>query len=73
LPEKPENRAILGCVRIECPTCKAVLADVPDDYGPRPFCSPRCKLADLYHWLNEDYRVSEPVQLDVLDERSKLN
>lgn len=22
-----------------------------------PFCSPRCKQVDLYHWLNEDYRV----------------
>jgi len=25
----------------------------------RPFCSRRCKLIDLAHWLNEDYRISE--------------
>ena len=23
----------------------------------RPFCSERCKLADLGHWLSGDYRV----------------
>ena len=23
----------------------------------RPFCSERCKLADLGRWLSEDYRV----------------
>jgi hypothetical protein len=25
----------------------------------RPFCSERCKLADLGHWLSGDYRVPE--------------
>jgi endogenous inhibitor of DNA gyrase (YacG/DUF329 family) len=25
----------------------------------RPFCSERCKLADLGRWLSEDYRVPE--------------
>jgi endogenous inhibitor of DNA gyrase (YacG/DUF329 family) len=24
----------------------------------RPFCSERCKLADLGRWLSEDYRVA---------------
>jgi hypothetical protein len=24
----------------------------------RPFCSERCRLADLGRWLSEDYRVS---------------
>ena len=24
----------------------------------RPFCSERCKLADLGHWLSGDYRVA---------------
>jgi endogenous inhibitor of DNA gyrase (YacG/DUF329 family) len=27
--------------------------------GWRPFCSERCKLADLGRWLSEDYRVPE--------------
>jgi uncharacterized protein len=25
----------------------------------RPFCSERCKMADLGRWLSEDYRVPE--------------
>jgi hypothetical protein len=24
----------------------------------RPFCSERCRLADLGHWLSGDYRVA---------------
>lgn len=48
-------------MKICCPICKTVLEDVPDDFPPRPFCSPRCKLLDLGNWLNESYRVSEPI------------
>jgi hypothetical protein len=29
----------------------------PVDPAWRPFCSERCKLADLGHWLSGDYRV----------------
>jgi endogenous inhibitor of DNA gyrase (YacG/DUF329 family) len=25
----------------------------------RPFCSERCKMADLGRWLSEDYRVPD--------------
>ena len=32
----------------------------PVDAAWRPFCSERCKLADLGRWLTESYRV--PVQ-----------
>lgn len=54
--------------------CKAVLEDVPDDFPSRPFCSARCKLADLHSWLSEEYRVSEPLPLaSEEDERRKLN
>lgn len=39
-----------------CPTCKApTVWSVENPY--RPFCSDRCKLADLGSWLNGDYRV----------------
>jgi len=48
-------------VRIVCPGCKKVLEDVPADYPPRPFCSARCKLADLDGWLSERYSISEPL------------
>jgi len=29
----------------------------PVDARWRPFCSERCKMADLGRWLSEDYRV----------------
>jgi uncharacterized protein len=32
----------------------------PADPAWRPFCSERCKMADLGRWLGEEYRV--PVQ-----------
>jgi uncharacterized protein len=50
-----------GPMNIRCPTCGKQLTDVPRDYPPRPFCSQRCKLADLNSWLNEAYRISEPL------------
>ena len=31
----------------------------PVDAAWRPFCSERCKLADLGRWLTETYRVPE--------------
>ena len=49
--------------QIPCPRCgKKVkyrrLADVPTF----PFCSERCRLIDLGNWLDERYRISEPVE-----------
>ena len=44
-------------MRIDCPICKRVLADAPDDHGPRPFCSAQCKMIDLGNWLSEAYRI----------------
>ena len=29
------------------------------DPASRPFCSERCRLADLGRWLSEDYRVPD--------------
>jgi len=47
-------------MRIDCPICKRVLADAPDNHGPRPFCSTRCKMIDLGNWLSETYRIPVP-------------
>lgn len=47
-------------MRIECPTCKKVIENAPDDFESRPFCCPRCKLIDLGKWLDESYRISAP-------------
>ena len=43
-----------------CPICHKVLAS-EERTGPFPFCSWRCKKLDLYRWLNEEYRISEPI------------
>jgi endogenous inhibitor of DNA gyrase (YacG/DUF329 family) len=40
--------------------CKTELDDVPTDFAARPFCSMRCKLADLSNWLNEAYKLPRP-------------
>lgn len=43
-----------------CPTCKGPAAPFPDNPA-HPFCSRRCKLADLSNWFSERYAVpAEP-------------
>ena len=59
-------------MRIVCPIYQTVLEDAPDNHGPRPFCSTRCKMIDLGNWLNEAYRVSEPIRPED-DEELKLS
>ncbi|MEO2068516.1 MAG: DNA gyrase inhibitor YacG [Desulfurobacteriaceae bacterium] len=41
--------------KIVCPNCKKEATWEGNPY--RPFCSEKCKLADLSKWLNEEYRV----------------
>lgn len=47
-------------LHIRCPICKTEL-EVAEDFGPRPFCSVRCKLIDLGNWLSDKYVISEPL------------
>jgi endogenous inhibitor of DNA gyrase (YacG/DUF329 family) len=54
-------------MRIECPICKKVLVDAPDDFGPRPFCSTPCKMIDLGNWLSEAYRIPVARHDDLTD------
>lgn len=56
-----------------CPRCKKVLESVPSDFPPRPFCSARCKLADLDNWLSERYVVSSPIPSAQGDEDEHLH
>lgn len=51
-----EKRGLL----VSCPTCGKKLNW--QDSPHRPFCSERCKLADLGKWLDEDYRISSPLE-----------
>ncbi len=46
-----------------CPICeRAVLAR--EENSAFPFCSSRCQLVDLGHWLDGEYRVpGEPAEV----------
>jgi endogenous inhibitor of DNA gyrase (YacG/DUF329 family) len=51
-----------------------VVKDAPDDHAYRPFCSKRCKLADLHNWLTDAYRISTPLTPGELeDDEVKLS
>jgi hypothetical protein len=45
---------------MRCPICHQEVSWAGNPF--RPFCSERCKLIDLDHWLSERYRVSTPVE-----------
>jgi endogenous inhibitor of DNA gyrase (YacG/DUF329 family) len=55
--------------KVRCPTCKKEGDWFAEKYGP--FCSKRCKLVDLGKWLNEEHKVSEPLQPDQMVEPEK--
>ena len=55
-------------VRFHCPTCRRALEGTRADYPTLPFCSPRCRAADLGNWLNESYRIGSPVSEEDLDQ-----
>lgn len=41
---------------VACPRCGTQVAWAPESRF-RPFCSERCKMADLGAWATEEYRV----------------
>lgn len=45
---------------LQCPACGGAI----EDGKSRPFCSPRCRLADLEQWFNGEYTISRPIELD---------
>lgn len=54
-------------MRFNCPTCRRALEGTREDFPSLPFCSVRCRSADLGSWLNESYRISSPVSEEDLD------
>ncbi|HAZ11815.1 MAG: hypothetical protein A2X86_07815 [Bdellovibrionales bacterium GWA2_49_15] len=40
---------------VKCPTCGERFNYYDSEF--RPFCSERCKLIDLGHWLDGDYAI----------------
>ncbi|MEC8023163.1 MAG: DNA gyrase inhibitor YacG [Myxococcota bacterium] len=45
---------------MKCQYCKAVLPS-RDNNPTYPFCSKRCKMADLGRWFGGEYVLSRPV------------
>ena len=52
-----------------CPTCERNFD--PDQNTAVPFCSVRCRLADLDRWLNEDHSL--PYERPEEDEEAVVN
>lgn len=47
---------------IKCRKCgKEIFYHDPSDVPWFPFCSERCKLVDLGKWLDEEHRISTPI------------
>ncbi len=55
---------MIARLRIKCPACRKEGEWFATPYGP--FCSKRCKLVDLGQWLDEEHKLSRP-----LDEEEK--
>jgi len=54
-----------------CPKCgKVFFYDGSDEEMKKafPFCSARCKMADLDSWFTEDYKISRSIHPDDLEE-----
>lgn len=51
-----------------CPTCKRKLTLESERPSFRPFCSERCRLADLGAWLDGAHRIVAPLSEEDLDE-----
>jgi endogenous inhibitor of DNA gyrase (YacG/DUF329 family) len=60
--------AYLFRVKRKCPTCGRQLADADEVRGFRPFCSERCRAADLGKWLDGGYRIESPISEEDLDQ-----
>jgi uncharacterized protein len=55
-------------VKPRCPTCRKALADTDEARPFRPFCSSRCRLADLGKWLNGGFKIESPASEEDLDQ-----
>lgn len=56
--------------KTRCPTCKKAGEWFAGKYGP--FCSHRCKLADLGKWFNGEHAISEPLRPEHLEKFAGL-
>jgi endogenous inhibitor of DNA gyrase (YacG/DUF329 family) len=52
----------------KCPTCRRTLDAAAAASPNRPFCSERCRTADLGGWLDGAYRIASPLSEEDLDQ-----
>jgi endogenous inhibitor of DNA gyrase (YacG/DUF329 family) len=48
-------------VKRKCPTCSRLYEPSEGTQPFRPFCSARCRAADLGTWLDGGYRIATPL------------
>jgi len=48
-----------------CPVCPELISQDNRHY---PFCSARCKTIDLGRWVDEEYKISRPIEQRDLEE-----
>lgn len=48
-----------------CPVCRKLTTHENEHY---PFCSARCKMVDLGRWVDEEYKISRPIEQRDLEE-----
>ncbi|NGX57841.1 MAG: DNA gyrase inhibitor YacG [Chlamydiae bacterium] len=53
-----------------CPQChkEVIKPEVIDENSTWPFCSEKCRDADLFGWLSEEYNISRELNEEEVDE-----
>jgi len=60
----PDNYHERPSARLRCPYCRAPMTPAQKTLTHNPFfpfCSERCKLADLHKWLCGEYAIEQPL------------
>ena len=56
-------------IRAHCPHCRKKIVDRTAFF---PFCSPRCKMADLQQWFTGGYVISQDLDSLTPDQREEI-
>lgn len=64
-PSRPDRPQPKPAQPAPCPTCGG---EVDAAAGHAPFCSTRCRMADLNRWFSGDYVISRELKETDLDE-----
>ncbi len=60
----------MNVTKLRCPTCDKAVKPREEGNQAFPFCSERCRMADLGRWLNEEYRI--PAEESAPDEANPI-